>query len=116
MVVCYSLDPIMKYIPSQATSSTHSTTTNGPSIRHLQLLPVYLQLSLVSPAITSRYTLRILRFTRGGEGKVILILETGIIAHRCPRNRDNFTGLDILRIPREDEISSSPRQSASPRI
>src|SRR5579859_6337803 len=52
---------------------------------------------------------------RRGEGKAILVLETGIIAHPRPRNRDIFTGLDISRIPREDEISSSPRESASPR-
>src|SRR5579859_5072746 len=52
---------------------------------------------------------------RQGKGQAILVLETGIIAHPRPRNRDIFTGLDISRIPREDEISSSPRESTSPR-
>src|SRR5579859_6949192 len=48
---------------------------NGPHIRYLQLLLVYLtglsrlQLSPVSPAITGRYMLQISRFTRRGEAR-----------------------------------------------
>src|SRR5579859_3703798 len=95
--------------------------TNEPHIR-------YLQLSLVSPSPLSLAVTGIPSYhrqvyvtdievhkARRGEGKVILVLETGIGAHPRPRNRDIFTGLDISRIPREDEIPSSPRESASPR-
>src|SRR5579859_817696 len=67
---------------------------NGPHIRYLQLLLVYLtgisrlQLLPVSPAIAGRYPLQISRFTRRGEARArssssskpeslpILVLET----------------------------------------
>src|SRR5579859_1805184 len=89
---------------------------HGERISGISSYHGYQQLSRVSPLITGRYTLQISRFTRQGEGKAILVLETGIIAHPRPRNRDIFTGLDISRIPHEDEIPSSPRESTSPRI
>src|SRR5579859_2376507 len=90
--------------------------TNGPHIRYLQLLPVYLQLSLVSPSPVSLAVTGIPSYHRQ-------VYVTDIEVHKArrgqghprPRNRDIFTGLDISRIPREDEIPSSPRESASPR-
>src|SRR5579859_3786856 len=102
MVVCYSLDPIMKYILSQATSSAHSTTTNGPHIQHLQL-------SLVSPAIASRYTLQISRFTRRGEGKVILVLETVTILLASI-----YRGF-LVRMRSHPRLVNPPRLGGNPR-